>query len=111
VRFIRPPQALEMIGMSRSTLRRMVQEGSFLQGVRITKRNAGYALEAVMEARTQEHAWEAASAGVATSRTRPLHRGRSKLALAQPRQAVVTVRPGCYLVRTISARTLGGSVA
>jgi len=70
-----------MIGVSRSTLRRMVQEGSFPQPVRITKRNAGYVLEAVeawMQARTQGLGWDAASL-----RTEPSQRGRSKLALAQ----------------------------
>jgi len=86
VRFIRPRQVLEMIGVSRSTLRRMVQEGSFPQPVRITKRNAGYVLEAVeawMQARTQGLVWDASSAGAASLRTEPSQRGRSKLALAQ----------------------------
>jgi len=86
MRFIRPRQVLEMIGVSRSTLRRMVQEGSFPQPVRITRRNAGYVLEAVeawMQARSQGLAWDAASAGAASSRSEPSHRGRSKPALAQ----------------------------
>jgi len=113
VRFIRPRQMLEMIGVSRSTIRRMVQEGSFPQPVRITKRNAGYVLEAVearMQARTQGLAWESASAGAASLRTEPSQRGRSKLALAQ-QQAAVTVRARGYRVRTDSARTLDGSAA
>ena len=86
MRFIRPRQVLEMIGVSRSTLQRMVREGSFPQPVRITKRNAGYVLEAVeawMQARTQGLAWETASVGGASLRTEPSQRGRSKLALAQ----------------------------
>jgi predicted DNA-binding transcriptional regulator AlpA len=85
VRFIRPRQVLEMIGVSRRTLRRMVQEGSFPQPVRITKRNAGYVLEAVeawMEARTQGLTWEAASANAASLINEPSPRARSKLALA-----------------------------
>jgi prophage regulatory protein len=86
VRFIRPGQVLEMIGVSRSTLRRMVQDGSFPQPVRITKRNAGYVLEAVeawMQARSQGLSWESANAGALVSPNEPLQRGRSKLALAQ----------------------------
>ena len=86
MRFIRPRQVLEMIGVSRSTLRRMVQEGSFPQPVRITKRNAGYVLESVeawMQARTQGLAWAEASVTAPSLRTDPSHRARSKLALAQ----------------------------
>src|SRR5712692_8241619 len=85
VRFIRPRQVLEMIGVSRSTLRRMVREGSFPQPVRITQRSAGYVLEAVeawMEARTQGLTWEAASASAASLRNEPSPRARTKLALA-----------------------------
>lgn len=86
MRFIRPRQVLEMIGVSRSTLRRMAQEGGFPQPVRITKRNAGCVLEAVeawMQAWTQGLGWKAASGGTVGLRTEPSHRGRSKLALAQ----------------------------
>jgi len=75
-----------MIGVSRSTLWRMVQEGSFPQPVRITERNVAYVLEAVeawMQARTQGLAWEAASAGALSPQTEPSQRGRSKLALTQ----------------------------
>src|SRR5260370_34351302 len=56
VRFIRPREVVEMIGVSRTTLWRMVREGSFPRPVRITERNVGYVLEAVeawMQARTQ----------------------------------------------------------
>jgi len=45
-----------MMGVLQRRLRRMVREGSFPQPVRITKRNAGYVLEAVevwMQERTQ----------------------------------------------------------
>jgi prophage regulatory protein len=87
VRFIRPGQVIEMIGVSRSTLRRMVEDGTFPQPVRITKRNAGYVLEAVeawMQARSQGLPWEAANAGAVVPRSEPSQRRRSKLALAQP---------------------------
>src|SRR5688572_4223632 len=46
VRFIRPREVLEMIGVSRTTLWRMVQSGSFPPPVRITTRNNGFVLEA-----------------------------------------------------------------
>ena len=46
-----------MIGVSRTTLWRMVRAGTFPRPVRITERNRGYLLEAVeawMKARTDE---------------------------------------------------------
>jgi prophage regulatory protein len=49
MRFVRPREVLEMIGVSRSTLWRMVQAGEFPPPVRITQRNSGYVLEAVEE--------------------------------------------------------------
>ena len=55
MQFIRSRQVLEMIGMSRTTLWRMVQAGTFPRPIRITKRTRRYALEAVeawMKART-----------------------------------------------------------
>jgi prophage regulatory protein len=55
VQFIRPRHVLKMIGVSRTTLWRMVQAGTFPRPVRITERNRGYLLEAVeawMTART-----------------------------------------------------------
>ena len=47
MQFIRPRRVLEMIGVSRTTLWRMVQAGTFPRPVRITERNRGYLLEAV----------------------------------------------------------------
>jgi predicted DNA-binding transcriptional regulator AlpA len=41
MQFIRPRQVLEMIGVSRTTLWRMVREGSFPPPVRITARDNG----------------------------------------------------------------------
>ena len=61
MRFIRPREVLEMIGVSRSTLKRLVQSGAFPPPVRITTRNNVFVLEAVeewMEARTMGRAWE-----------------------------------------------------
>jgi prophage regulatory protein len=60
VRFVRPRQVLEMIGVSRTTLWRMVQSGTFPPPVRITERNSGYILEAVeewMKARAEGRPW------------------------------------------------------
>jgi prophage regulatory protein len=54
VQFIRPRQVLEMIGVSRTTLWRMVQAGTFPRPVHITERTRGYlraAVEAWMKAR------------------------------------------------------------
>jgi prophage regulatory protein len=49
MQFIRIRQVLEMIGVSRTTLWRMVQAGTFPRPVRITERNRGYKLETVEE--------------------------------------------------------------
>lgn len=62
MQFIRPRQVLEMIGVSRTTLWRMVQAGTFPRPVRITERNCGFLLDTVeawMEARAAGLAWEA----------------------------------------------------
>ena len=56
MQFIRIRRVLEMIGVSRTTLWRMVQAGTFPRPVRITERNRGYVLETVeawMTARTE----------------------------------------------------------
>ena len=47
MQFIRPRDVVEMIGVSRTTLWRMVQAGTFPRPVRITERNRGFLLEAV----------------------------------------------------------------
>lgn len=47
MQFIRTRQVLEMIGVSRTTLWRMVQNGSFPSPIRVTGRNAHYVLQAV----------------------------------------------------------------
>jgi len=49
VRFLRPRQVVEMIGVSRTTLWRMVQAGSFPRPLWITERSQGYLLESVEE--------------------------------------------------------------
>ena len=59
MQFIRPRDVVEMIGVSRTTLWRMVQAGTFPAPVRITERNRGFLLEAVeawMKARTDQTA-------------------------------------------------------
>ena len=47
MQFIRIRRVLEMIGVSRTTLWRMVQAGTFPRPVRITERNRGYDIETV----------------------------------------------------------------
>jgi prophage regulatory protein len=64
VRFIRSREVVAMLGVSRTTLWRMVREGSFPRPVRISKGNAGYLLETVeawMRARVQGLTWEGAT--------------------------------------------------
>ena len=60
-----------MIGVSRTTLWRMVREGSFPKPVRISKGNAGYLLETVeawMQARVHGLTWEGATTGAESGR-------------------------------------------
>lgn len=47
MRFIRASEVLSMIGVSRTTLWRMVRAGLFPQPVRITKRNTSYIFDDV----------------------------------------------------------------
>ena len=64
MRFLRPRQVLEMIGVSRTTLWRMVQAGSFPRPVWITERNQGYLLESVeawMRARAEAGPFDGAA--------------------------------------------------
>lgn len=84
MQFIRTQQVLRMIGVGRTTLWRMVQEGSFPRPVRVTQRNAGYLLEAVehwMRTRAQGLPWEPTT-GATILPAEPLRRGRPKIALA-----------------------------
>jgi prophage regulatory protein len=70
VQFIRPRDVVEMIGVSRTTLWRMVQAGTFPPPVRITERNRGYLLEAVEE-------WmKSRSKGTSVPRMVPVQRAR-----------------------------------
>jgi prophage regulatory protein len=65
MRFIKTRQVLEMLGVSRTTLWRMVQDGSFPYPVQIKGRNAHYVLQAVeawMRARVQRGPREAKAA-------------------------------------------------
>jgi prophage regulatory protein len=66
MRFIRAREVLRMIGVSRTTLWRMVRAGLFPQPVRITKRNTGYIFDDVeswMRDRARGSAPEAVSDG------------------------------------------------
>ena len=64
MRFIMASEVLRMIGVSRTTLWRMVRAGLFPQPVRITRRNTGYLFDDVegwMRDRTQRTAPAAVS--------------------------------------------------
>jgi prophage regulatory protein len=84
VRFIRPRQVVEMIGVSRTTLWRMVQAGTFPRPVRITERNCGFLLETVeawMKTRAAGLAWE--PGGASEAGDVPARERRTGLALAR----------------------------
>lgn len=85
MRFIRTRQVLRMIGVGRTTLWRMVQEGSFPRPVRVTQRNSGYLLEAVhhwMETRAQGLPWDPATM-LPSSPEVPGRRRRPKVGLVR----------------------------
>ena len=66
MRFLRPRQVLEMTGVPRTTLWRMVQAGRFPRPVCITERNRGYLLESVeawMTARAEGRPFDAGTTG------------------------------------------------
>jgi Prophage CP4-57 regulatory protein (AlpA) len=70
-----------MIGVSRTTLWRMVQAGAFPRPVRITERNCGFVLDSVeawMKSRAAGLPWETDIAPVAPGRER-----RTTLGLAR----------------------------
>jgi prophage regulatory protein len=84
VRFIRTRQVLEMIGVGRTTLWKMVQAGCFPRPVRITERSSGYLLDSVeqwMRLRAQGLPWPS-EASARTGRRSPSRQRR--LALARP---------------------------
>lgn len=77
MRFIKTRQVLAMIGVSRTTLWRLVQGGAFPQPVQVTGRNAHYVLQAVeawMRARARGVPWE--QARVAKGGSAPTRGGR-----------------------------------
>ena len=82
MRFLRPRQVLEMIGVSRTTLWRMVRAGHFPRPVCITERNRGYLLtsvEAWMRARADGRPVDAAATGTARARSGAAGRGMTRL--------------------------------
>ncbi len=84
MRFIRTQQVLDMIGVGRTTLWKMVQAGSFPRPVRITERSSGYLLDAVeqwMRLRAQGLQWQPEAGGRVPARPHPRQR---RLALARP---------------------------
>jgi predicted DNA-binding transcriptional regulator AlpA len=61
MRFLRPRDVLALIGVSRTTLWRMVRAGRFPAPVRITERSAGFLQETVeswMRSRVAGVAWK-----------------------------------------------------
>ena len=75
-----------MIGVSRTTLWRMVREGSFPRPVRITDRSLGYVLEAVeawMQARTERPIQEPDGEGTRAPRRVRSHARRGELEVAR----------------------------
>jgi prophage regulatory protein len=91
VRFIRPREVVEMIGVSRTTLWRMVREGTFPRPVRITERNVRYVLEAVeawMQARTEGLIPEPVGEGTGEPRRVPSRARRAELELARDASGV-----------------------
>ena len=61
MRFLRPRDVLTLIGVSRTTLWRMVRAGRFPAPVRITERSAGFLQETVeswMRSRVAGVAWD-----------------------------------------------------
>ena len=67
MKFIRPRDVLGRIGVSRSTLWRMVRAGRFPAPIAITDRNVGYleeTVEAWMRARAQGLEWTPTTATV-----------------------------------------------
>ena len=86
VQFIRPRQVLEMIGVSRTTLWRMVQAGTFPRPVRITERNCGFVLdnvEAWMKARAAGIPWGTDGALGGPAREKRTTLGLARRAAAQ----------------------------
>jgi prophage regulatory protein len=84
VLFIRTRQVLEMIGVGRTTLWKMVQAGSFPRPVRITERSSGYLLDAVeqwMRLRAEGLPWQPQAGGGVPARS---HLRQRRLALARP---------------------------
>jgi len=78
MRFLRPRQVLEMIGVSRTTLWRMVRAGHFPRPVCITERNRGYLLKSVeawMRARAAGCPFDAEAARTARARGGAAGRG------------------------------------
>ena len=60
MQFIRPRRVVEMLGVSRTTLWRMVRDGTFPPPVRVTEGTRGYLLETVedwMRARAEGREW------------------------------------------------------
>ena len=67
MRFLRPRDVLALIGVSRTTLWRMVRAGQFPSPVRITERSAGFLQETVeswMRSRVEGTSWRATEQSV-----------------------------------------------
>lgn len=85
MRFLRPRQVADMLGVSRTTLWRMVRAGAFPHPVRITAGSCGFLLETVetwMRARAEASPWRR-SEKERGAREAAAGSERTKLALAR----------------------------
>jgi predicted DNA-binding transcriptional regulator AlpA len=82
MRFIRSREVVTMIGVSRTTLWRMVRAGAFPAPIRITERSRGYLLDTVedwMRERTESNS-DCAAAGLKTRARQALQRKLTRVA-------------------------------
>lgn len=107
MRFIRTRQVLEMIGVRRTTLWKMVQAGGFPRPVRITERSSGYLLDAVeqwMRLRAQSLPWQPEAEGEG-----PPDRGAGRSLRSNYGAQRYRRRPACYAIRTQERPGSGGA--
>jgi predicted DNA-binding transcriptional regulator AlpA len=86
--FLKSREVLNMIGVSRATLWRMVRTGEFPRPVRVTERNRGHLLESIeawMRARAEGRPWDPFRVGQTRADGISPSTGRSVARLAQRR--------------------------
>jgi prophage regulatory protein len=90
MRFLRPRDVLALIGVSRTTLWRMIRAGQFPSPVRITERRSGFLQETVeswMRSRVEGTTWESRAAQALPPRTGDLAVSPRLVAAQTPRRA------------------------